>query len=114
MSLYERLTVFLDEHRPMLESADADAHLAVIERLRVLLILEYHTAELIVHEAALSDIPCCECGSRVLNRPEYLRLQLCTMCMCRRTIPSIILAGAAARSGPRMMPPLTSDELEHL
>lgn len=82
MSLYTRLSFFLEEHRPMLASEDPDAHLAVIARLRVVLDLEKGTAEAILQEAALSDIPCCECGARIPKHPDYQRLKLCTMCMC--------------------------------
>ena len=36
---------------------------------------------------------CCECGQRVLNEPEYLRLKLCVMCMCFGLIAYCVTCG---------------------
>jgi hypothetical protein len=81
-TLYSRLLFFLDEHREYLDSTNHEQQLQVIERLRFLLHLEEGTLQAIIQEAQLSQVVCCECGSRIPNHPEYQRLKLCTMCMC--------------------------------
>lgn len=81
MTLFAKLFRFIVDHLDELESEDRMAHLQVIERLRVVLTMEEDAIQDQVYEAQLSDIPCCECGSRVLKHPDYLRLKLCTMCM---------------------------------
>lgn len=81
MTLFARLTQMLADHRPMLESDDLEAHLVALDRLTYLFKIEADATQMRFQETQLAQVVCCECGSRVLNKPDYLRLKLCTMCM---------------------------------
>ena len=79
---FARLSQALCDHRLALTGADLEAQHEALTVCQGHISQEFERLAQRQYESRLSGFACCECGRRVLNAPDYLRLRLCVLCMC--------------------------------
>ena len=90
---YARLTQLLCEAQAALTGTDLTQQETALRKVELSVHAELERVRQAQYDAILTNVLCCECGRRVINKCDYLRLKLCVMCMCFGLIAYCVTCG---------------------